>query len=58
MTRPTISIAQRLLNAERAINNTLANPDILAAVTVFGYDQVRMEAARTLHGEALALTDQ
>jgi hypothetical protein len=58
MSSPKISIAQRLLNAERAINNTLANPDILAAVTSFGYDQVRMEAARTLHGEALALTDQ
>jgi hypothetical protein len=58
MTRPTKSIAQRLLDAERAINNTLANPAILTAVTIFGYDQARLEAARTLQEEALALTDQ
>ncbi len=58
MTRPTKSIAQRLLDAERAINNTLSNPQILTAVTPFGYDQARMEAARALHAEARTLTDQ
>ena len=58
MTRPTKSIAQRLLDAEQAINNTLSNPQILTAVTPFGYDQARMEAARALHAEARTLTDQ
>lgn len=58
MTRPMKSIAQRLLDAETAINNSLNNPDILTAVTPFGYDQARLEAARTLYTEARNLTEQ
>jgi hypothetical protein len=58
MTNPHKSIAQRLLDAERAINNTLANPAILTAVTNFGYDQTRLEAARTLQEEARTLADK
>ncbi len=58
MTKPHKSIAERLREAEVAINNTLASPDILAAVTPFGYDQVRLEAAKALHGQAQELVDR
>lgn len=58
MTRPMKSIAQRLLEAETAINNSLNNPDILNAVTPFGYDQARLETAQALYQEARDLTEQ
>lgn len=58
MTRPTKSIAQRLLDAELAINNSLNSPEILTAVTAFGYDQARLEAAHALYAEARELTEQ
>ncbi len=58
MAKPTKSIAQRLLDAELAINNSLSNPDILAKVTSFGYDQTRLEAARALYQEARTLDEQ
>ncbi|MCB8983505.1 MAG: hypothetical protein H6659_06760 [Ardenticatenaceae bacterium] len=58
MNRAVKSIAQRLLDAELAINNTLSNPIILGAVTPFGYTEERLEAARTLYQEARELVDQ
>jgi hypothetical protein len=57
MARPNISIAERLFNAERAINNSLNTPEILATVTPFGYDQLRLEAARAVHEETVDLVD-
>jgi len=57
MAKPTKSIAQRLFEAERAINNSLKTPEILATVTLFGYPQLRIEEARTLQEEARALTE-
>ncbi|MBK8431611.1 MAG: hypothetical protein IPL28_10125 [Chloroflexi bacterium] len=58
MNRVSRSIAQQLLDAELAINNTLASPTILAAVGLYGYSQIRMEAAKTLFQEALELTEK
>ena len=57
MARPNISIAERLFNAERAINNTLKTPEILATVTPFGYDQLRLEAAQAIYEETVDLVD-
>ena len=51
------SIDERLFDAERAINNSLAYPEILDAVTPFGYDQLRLEAARALYEQARELTN-
>lgn len=58
MPKATKSIAQRLLDAEVAINNTLSSPGILTAVTPFGYTQERLETARALNQEARELTDR
>ena len=55
--KPNKTIAQRLLDAELAINNTLNSPSILAAVTPFGYDQAKLLAAKTLHQETLELVE-
>jgi hypothetical protein len=55
MARPKRSIEDRLLEAQVAINNSLGNPVILDAVTLFGYDEARLQAARTLYDEAMAL---
>jgi hypothetical protein len=57
MANATKSIAQRLFESERAINNSLKTPDILATVTLFGYNQPRIEAARALYEEGRALTE-
>jgi hypothetical protein len=57
MTRSMKSIAQRLLDAEMSIKGTLNNPQILTAVTPFGYDQTRMEAGLALFDEARLLTE-
>lgn len=55
MTRPKRSIDERLLEAQVAIDNSLSNPVILDAVTLFGYDQARLQAARALYDETMAL---
>ena len=55
MTRPVKSIDQRLLEAQVAIDNSLNNPVILDAVTLFGYDEARLKAARALYDETMAL---
>ncbi|MFO7681406.1 MAG: hypothetical protein R6X34_15280 [Chloroflexota bacterium] len=55
MAKTNKSIAHQILAAEVAINNSLANPIILDAVTAFGYTQDRLEAARALHAETLDL---
>ncbi len=58
MANPSLSIAQRLLNAETAINNTLANPQILTAVTAYGYTEAILEAAQALHAEVVELNER
>ncbi len=58
MNRVSRSIAQQLLDAELAINNTLASPTILAAVGTYGYTAIRMQTAKTLFQEALELTEK
>ena len=58
MNRVSRSIAQQLLDAELAINNTLASPTILAAVGTYGYTAIRMQTAKALFQEALELTEK
>lgn len=55
MSKPKKSIDQRLLEAQQAIDGTLNNPDIVQAVALMGYDQPRLEAARALYDEVVAL---
>lgn len=55
MARPKRSIEDRLLEAQVAINNSLNNPVILDAVTLFGYDEARLRAAQALYDETMAL---
>ncbi len=57
-TKPTLSIDARLLAAQVAIDNALANPDILAALQVFGYDLTKLTAGRALYDEVLPLVNQ
>jgi len=49
------SIDQRLLEAQQAIDASLNSPAILEAVTRMGYDQARLQAARALYDEVMAL---
>ncbi len=55
MARPKRSISERLLEAQVAIDNSLNIPAILNAVSVFGYDQPRLQAARALYDEVMEL---
>ena len=50
-------ISERLLDAELAINNSMNYPEILDAVTPFGYDLIRLQAAYDLYKEALELVE-
>lgn len=52
----TQAISERLHQAEVAIDNALADAPILEALTAFGYDRVRLEAARALYAEVVALS--
>lgn len=49
------SIDERLLAAQVAIDNSMNIPSILTAVTPFGYDLIRFQAARALYEECMAL---
>ena len=40
---------ERLIDARIIIDNSINNPDILAAVTLMGYDLIRLQAARALY---------
>ena len=55
MSKPKRSIDQRLLEAQQAIDASLNNPAILQAVALMGYDQARLQAARALYDEVMAL---
>ena len=58
MSRPKQSISERMYAHGVAIENTLANPEILSAVTLFGYDQARVQGLQTLHLEVDGLNKQ
>ena len=51
MANQNYSIDQRLLNAQVAIDNSINSPELLAIVTLYGYDLLRLQAARALHDE-------
>ncbi|MCB0226906.1 MAG: hypothetical protein KDI02_24630 [Anaerolineae bacterium] len=55
---PTLSIDAQLLNAQLAINNALEDPDILADLSRFGYDEVKISAGKDLLTQAETLVDQ
>ncbi len=57
MTNPTKSIAQRLLDAHLAITNSINTAEILTAVTPFGYDLPRLQAADALYDEVVKLDE-
>jgi len=52
------SIPQNLHDAQVAIDNSLADPVILSAVSEFGYNEEKLGAGRTLHGEVLQAVHQ
>jgi hypothetical protein len=49
------SMDQRLLEARIVIDNSLSNQDILDKVTLFGYDQERLQAALALYHNVIDL---
>ena len=55
MTRPRESMDQRLLEAHVVIDNSIQNQDILDAVTIFGYDLARLQAALALYSTVIDL---
>jgi hypothetical protein len=57
VTRPKMSIDERLLAAQVAIDNALGDAGIQAALAGFGYDAARLGAGRTLYEDALALVN-
>ncbi len=52
---PNRSLVQILDEARLAIDNALANADILAALSAFGYDEARLNEGKALYEEARAL---
>ena len=55
MANQNYSIDQRLLNAQVAIDNSINAPEILAVVTLYGYDLARLQAALALYHEVMDL---
>ncbi len=55
MTRPRKSMNQRLLEARIVIENSIQNQDILDAVTIYGYDLSRLQAALALYNTVIDL---
>ncbi len=54
-TRPTQSLDERLMAADLAINNALNTPDILAAVSQYGYNEARLKSGLALYRAAREL---
>jgi len=48
MTKPTKSLAKRLLVAQVAIDNAISNSDVKSLLAVFGYDDTRLNEGKTL----------
>ena len=55
MVNPKQSMDQRLFDARIVIDNSIENAVILEAVTLFGYDLIRLQAARALYDEVIDL---
>ncbi len=55
MVNPKQSMDQRLFSARIVIDNSIENAAILDAVTLFGYDLARLQAARALYDEVIDL---
>src|SRR5512147_1847690 len=53
-TRPMISAAQQLNAAQLAISNSLADPEIKAAVAQFGFTTAKLNKGKALYDAALA----
>jgi hypothetical protein len=53
-TKPVTTIPQQLNAAQLAITNTLADPEIKAAVAQFGYTPAKLNAGKKLYDTALA----
>jgi hypothetical protein len=53
-TKPVTTIPQQLNAAQLAIVNSLADPEIKAAVAQFGYTTAKLNAGKKLYDEALA----
>jgi hypothetical protein len=58
MMAPKLTIAERLLAAQVAIENALGDADIRAALSAFGYDEARLRAGKALYEEAVALANR
>ncbi len=57
-TRSMYSIDRRLFMAQVAIDGARTNSDILAILDIFGYNLVRLDAAKALYEEASTLVSQ
>ncbi len=57
-TKPMRSIAQRLSDAQIAIDGALADKGIRAAIEIFSYDEAKLQAGRTLYQEAQDLVNK
>lgn len=57
-TRPKDDLAERLRAAELAVDNTLGNAQIQAAVTPFGYPAARMQEGKALLDTARRLRQE
>ena len=55
---PRLTIEEHLLAAQVAINNALNQADILASLSLFGYDEAKLNAGKTLLTEAETLVNQ
>ncbi len=56
-TKPKQSIADRLAAARLAIEGAMTDPEIQAALSVFGYDQARIEKGLALYQETRSLNE-
>ena len=57
-TKTKFSIEDRLLRAQVAIDNALNDPEILAALTFYGYDEAQLQQGKTLYENTVALHQQ
>ena len=56
-TKPKRTIADRLAAARLAIEGALADPEVLAELSVFGYEQTRIEEGLALYQETRSLNE-
>ena len=51
-------VDQRLLAVQLAVENTLKDQDVLTELTLFGYDEAKLNVGKRLYEEAQALVNQ